>query len=170
MAFLPEIERVWLLSGLPEMPSPLRILSITQGYVRSSIAREAGLGSKFRLRQSIDGNGEVTWTKTRKTGRGMVREEEETPLSHDQFQELWPLTEGRRIRKTRTCVQAQGGPPDIWEVDEFHSVDLVMAEIEIQRISTIVSIPAWLDPFIVAEVTDDRRYRNNALAQDGLPQ
>lgn len=169
MAFLPEIERVWLLSELPEMPQPVLVLSITQGYVRSSVARDAGLGAKFRLRQSIDGNGRATWTQTRKTGRGMVREEEEIFLTHDQFKTLWPLTRGRRIEKTRSCVQAQAGRHGVWEVDEFHGIELVMAEIEIHTPSTHVELPAWLECVAVKEVTDDGRFRNSALARDGPP-
>jgi CYTH domain-containing protein len=168
MAFHPEIERVWLLAGLPVMPEPLAILTITQGYVRSSIAKEAGLGPKFRLRKSVGQDGTASWTQTRKTGQGMVREEEERPLTLDEFEAMWPLTEGRRIKKTRFCIAA-AGDEGVWEVDEFHGLDLAMAEIELQTPSREVSIPHWLNSVIVTEVTEDGRYRNSSLARDGLP-
>jgi adenylate cyclase len=54
-----------------------------------------------------------------------------------------------------------------WEVDLFGGVldGLVMAEIELDDADQAFTRPEWLG----AEITDDPRYYNAALARDGLP-
>ena len=40
----------------------------------------------------------------------MVRTEEEFPIDERRFESLWPLTEGRRLTKTRHLIPLDVGP------------------------------------------------------------
>jgi CYTH domain-containing protein len=87
----------------------------------------------------------------------------EKPVPEELFARLWPLTEGRRIRKRRHHVK----DGDLtWEIDEFRDRNLVVAEVELPSPSTEVTTPDWLRPHIVREVTDDPAYTNYRLATD----
>ena len=51
---------------------------------------------------------------------------------------------------------------------------LVMAEVELPSVECPLSIPSWLEGWIVREVSEDPRYRNSELARriaagDALP-
>lgn len=85
-----EIERKFLLASKPNLGSDVEVIEIEQGYL------------------AIDGEVEVRVRRTDqervltvKGGRGEVREEIEFQLSEQQFHALWPLTDGRRMSKTR---------------------------------------------------------------------
>jgi CYTH domain-containing protein len=89
----------------------------------------------------------------------MELEEETDPAT---FEHLWLLTEGRRVRKRRHVI------PDgdrYWEVDEFLDRDLVLAEMEIPTIDTEITVPDWLRPVLVRDVTGERKYTNRSLAR-----
>ena len=91
----------------------------------------------------------------------MIRLELEEPMPPDLFERLWPLTEGRRIRKRRHRVK----DGDLtWEIDEFRDRDLVIAEVELPSPSAEITTPDWLRPHLVREVTDDPAYSNYRLA------
>jgi adenylate cyclase len=72
--------------------------------------------------------------------------------------------EGLRLEKTRFMLQHEGHE---WSVDVFGGAlwGLVLAEIELSAPDERFATPDWLG----AEVTDDLRYRNAALAEHGLP-
>ena len=59
----------------------------------------------------------------------------------------------------------------IWKIDEFLDRDLSLAEIELDDAAQQPTLPGWLAPHVVREVTDDPRYANLALAElgDGTP-
>ena len=77
------------------------------------------------------------------------------------FDQLWPLTEGRRLRKRRYRVP-DGGLT--WEIDEFLDRDLVLAEVELAGRPVDVEVPAWLRPHVDREVTEEEAYSNLRLA------
>jgi CHAD domain-containing protein/CYTH domain-containing protein len=148
-----EIERKFLLSGRPDLPdAPSQ--EIEQGYLPGGEIRE-------RLRRVRD-RGEVRHLRTIKLGQGIARTEMEEPLEEDVFAALWPLTEGARVAKRRHLVP-EGDL--VWEVDEFLDRGLWMAEVELHRPDEEVSVPPWLAPFVVRDVTDEREYTNLALAR-----
>ena len=72
---------------------------------------------------------------------------------------LLALCVGGLIDKRRHLVQHQG---HLWEVDEFlgDNAGLVVAEIELDSADEAFARPDWIG----AEVTDDARYYNLALA------
>ncbi len=151
-----EIERKFLLSGLPPTIRFARREPIRQGYV----ALDGDTEVRVRL---TPGRAVLTI----KAGRGAIRSEEEVVLDERQGEALWELTEGRRVQKTRRRVRIDDA---VAEVDEYGGAldGLVVAEVEFADEETARSFqpPSWF----VREVTDDRRYSNRSLASDGIPQ
>ena len=91
----------------------------------------------------------------------------ELPLDARVFEGLWPLTESRRLRKTRYLVPLGEGLEAEVDVYEGDLVGLVTAEVEFgfERQSRDFRPPSWLGE----EVTGDRRYSNQSLALEGAP-
>jgi CYTH domain-containing protein len=148
-----EIERKYLLRGLPERVRRAESIEIDQGYLPGETVRE-------RLRRAVGPRGERL-TRTVKLGTGVVRAEFEEELPGVEFARLWPLTAGARLRKRRYRV------PDgtlVWEIDEFLDRTLVLAEIELPTADTEVVIPEWLAPSLVREVTDEPAFSNLRLS------
>jgi CYTH domain-containing protein len=52
-----------------------------------------------------------------------------------------------------------------WEVDEFTDRELVLAEVELPSESTVAEPPAWLQPYVVREVTGEDAFANAKLAR-----
>jgi len=150
-----EIERKYLLSRLPEMPNDAAVAEIDQGYIPGT-----NLLERLRRVRTPHGGGDRC-IRTLKTGAGLVRTEIEEEIPAALFERMWPLTEGRRLRKRRYSI------PDgahTWEVDEFLDRELVLAEIELRGVKDEVPIPDWLGAVLVREVTDEKAYTNASLA------
>jgi CHAD domain-containing protein/CYTH domain-containing protein len=148
-----EVERKFLLTGLPTLPGAESPVEIEQGYLPGERLIE-------RVRRIRSDEGEEL-VRTVKEGSGLTRLEVEEPVSPDVFDQLWPLTEGRRLRKRRYRI------PDgdlTWEIDEFLDRDLVLAEVELAGRPIDVEVPAWLQPHVDREVTEDEAYSNVRLA------
>jgi adenylate cyclase len=148
-----ERERTWLVRCLPgALPVPT---TIRQGYV----ALDGTIAVRVRQR----GDRHVA---TVKGGRGSHRLEIEWDVSAEQFEALWPLTEGRRVEKARHEL-ALGEV--VAELDVFAGAlaGLVLVEVEFPDDAALAGFeaPDWFGP----EVTDDERYSNVALAIDGVP-
>ena len=151
-----EIERKFLVPTPPDDLERHPRERISQGYL--AIAED---GEEVRLRRIGD-----ALRLTVKRGLGEVRSEEEIELDEDQFDALWPLTEDRRVEKTRHRIPL--GDLEI-ELDVYGGAldGLVTAEVEFESVDASAGFdaPKWLG----AEVTDDERYKNERLARDGLP-
>ena len=147
-----EIERKYLLTGLPKFPKPIDSLEIDQGY----------LPGVARLRHQRSSNGAEKFFHTVKQGVGVQRLELEREIDREEFERLWPETLGRRVRKRRHVV-ANGD--DHWEIDEFLDRELVLAELEFDDPEHQVTIPDWLRPVLVRDVTDEPEYTNRSLAR-----
>lgn len=150
-----EIERKFLLDGLPAALAFARRRAILQGYLAIDGDTEV------RVRRTPDGS-----TLTIKHGSGEVRVEEELALGERQADALWELTEGRRLQKSRRVMRVEGF--DV-EVDEYAGAldGLVVAEIEFidEETSQAFEAPAWFG----RELTGDPAYANRNLAMFGLP-
>jgi adenylate cyclase len=149
-----EIERKFLVEHPPEpLPEGERI---EQGYL--AVAPD---GTEVRIRRRAGRS-----TLTVKSGPAHVRVEEELDIDDRRFEALWPLTEGRRVAKTRHLVPVADGLDaelDVFAVPE----GLLVAEVEFPstEASAAFAPPAWLG----REVTGDARYANQSLALHGAP-
>ena len=146
-----EIERKFLVRELPGDLARHPHNEISQGYL---VSLDDGL--QVRLRKA----GERYWL-TFKRGAGNVREEREVELSLDQFDALWPATEGKRLLKTRYEIPFGDR---VVEIDLYHGrhEGLVVAEVEFDDEAAAKSFepPEWLGD----DVTGDPRYSNQLLA------
>jgi adenylate cyclase len=152
-----EIERKYLVAEPPADLDRWPSSAIEQGYV--AIAAD---GTEVRVRRR---RGEAQLTI--KSGGGRARAEEEIAIEADRFERLWPLTEGRRIEKTRYEIEADGGATIELDVYAGALDGLVVAEVEFdsEAAADAFEAPDWFG----AEVTDDARYKNQRLACDGAP-
>ena len=131
--------------------------AIEQGYL--AIAPD---GTEVRVRRR---GGDATLTI--KSGGGRSRAEEELAIEPDRFERLWPLTEGRRIEKTRYEIALDDGPTVELDVYGGALAGLVVAEVEFgsEQDADAFEGPEWLG----REVTDDPRFKNQRLAMEGMP-
>jgi CYTH domain-containing protein len=149
-----EIERKYLLRELPQLPEGAEWTWIEQGWLPGEKLLE-------RLRRVSSEEGERLY-RTVKAGMGVRRMELEEPTTPELFRALWPLTAGRRVRKQRFRVP-EGEV--VWEVDSFPDHGIVLAEIELDSEDAEVTFPAWLEPHVEREVTDEEEYVNINLAR-----
>jgi CYTH domain-containing protein len=113
-----------------------------------------------RLRRAVGPRG-ARCTRTVKIGTGVSRAEFEEEIPAAEFQRLWPLTEGARLKKRRYRVP---DGPLMWDVDEFLDRPLVLAEVELPAEDTPVEPPEWLAPSIAREVTGEAEFSNLRIA------
>lgn len=157
-----EIERTYLLRGLPPLPAGAARHELEQGYLP-----DGGDGElEGRLRRQTGPDGRVRRFHTIKRGTGLVREEVEREIDEAELAREWPRTAGRRLSKVRWKVR-EGD--HVWEVDHFPALSLVLAEVELASADESPPFPAWLAPFVVKDVTEDPAYRNFTLATRGRP-
>ena len=153
-----EIERKFLVRELPAGLDQSRSTWIEQGYI--AIADD---GTEVRVRRR-DGAAVLTV----KSGSGRSRFEEEIAIDPERFARLWPVTEGRRIEKTRHLIPTKTGVTI--ELDVYSGVleGLTVAEVEFgsDDAADAFEPPEWFG----AEITDDARFKNQKLACDGAPE
>jgi len=146
-----EIERKFLVRELPRDLTSYPHNKISQGYLVS-----LDDGTQVRLRKKGE-----NYSLTFKRGTGNVREEREVDLSAEQFDALWPATEGKRLVKTRYEIPLGDR---VVEIDVYHSrhEGLVVAEVEFDDEAEAKAFqpPDWLGE----DVTGDPRYSNQLLA------
>lgn len=152
-----EIERKFLVRERPPGLERSRSTRIEQGYLAI-----AGDGTEVRIRRR-DG----TAVLTVKGGRGRTRSEEEIEIDAERFARLWPLTEGRRVEKTRHLIPAGAGLTIELDVYAGGLTGLIVAEVEFgsEGAADGFEPPEWFG----SEVTDDARFKNQKLACDGAP-
>ena len=149
-----EIERKFVAETFPVEAAGAPAVAIEQGYL--------AVDEEFEVRLRRAGGERLL---TVKGGHGESREEVEVRLYTEQFEALWPLTEGRRLRKTRYRLGLGGGL--VAEVDRYEGglAGLVVVEVEFPSAEASRSFkpPPWLG----REVTGDAAYANQTLAMNG---
>ena len=151
-----EIERKYLIKYIPHDLEKYPKDRIEQGYIIYNDDTEV------RVRKLND-----EYFLTIKVGKGEVRREVELKLFPEQFDQLWDVTEGRRIEKTRYKIDYDS---IIIEVDVYNCnlEGFISAEVEFKSVEESQSFqpPEWFGN----EVTNDERYKNRNLAINGLPE
>lgn len=149
-----EVERKFLVAEPPDLGGTEGD-EIDQGYLA------IGPDGEVRVRRK----GEALLL-TAKLGEGLSRHEAEIELDRSGFDELWPLTEGRRLRKRRHLIPHENVKIEL-DVYTGELEGLVVAEIEFPSEEDAVAFdpPGWLGE----DVTGDRRYLNETLASEGAP-
>jgi adenylate cyclase len=151
-----EIERKFLVAADPDGADVAARTPIRQGYV--AVASD---GSELRVRAIGD-----AFRLTVKSGGLGVRSEHEVEIGAELFDELWALTEGRRLEKERLLIPYDGLTI---ELDVYGGAlrGLRVAEVEFPSVEAAERFrtPPWFG----AEVTGDPAYKNQALASRRAP-
>ncbi|HRN81011.1 MAG TPA: CYTH domain-containing protein [Nitrosomonas europaea] len=145
-----EIERKFLVATFPD--GELHAVPLRQGYLTTPTD-----SIELRLRQQG-----TEYFMTLKSEGGLSRQEYEIQIDVTQFEMLWPATEGRRVEKTRYSGKLPDG--QLFELDVFagHLSPLMLVEVEfLSEDAAQAFIPP---PWFREEVTEDKRYKNKALA------
>jgi CYTH domain-containing protein len=149
-----EVERKFLVSELPDLGG-MDPDEIEQGYL--------AIGSEGEVRVRRKGDRLLL---TAKRGSGLSRQEAEVEIDRERFDELWSLTDGRRLTKRRHVVPYGAHRIEL-DVYGGELEGLIVAEIEFvsEEEAKAFDPPSWLGE----EVTGDHRYLNETLATAGLP-
>jgi CHAD domain-containing protein/CYTH domain-containing protein len=141
--------RRWLLRRMPRLDG-VEPEWIEQGWLPGERLAETV--------RRIRAGGEERWIRTVAAG-GTVLAEEETPARVARA--LWALTRGRRLRKRRYRVEADGAA---WTVDRYGRRGPVVAEATLADADAAPALPAWLAPHVVREVTGEEGLSEERLA------
>ncbi len=146
-----EIERKFLVRELPENLETFPHAEIAQGYL--ALAAD---GVQVRLRTAGEKH-----SLTYKRNIGQIREEREVTLTQEQFDILWPATEGKRLTKTRYNVPLGNVVVEI-DIYSGRHEGLTVAEVEFTDEDSAREFqqPDWLGD----DVSRDPRYSNQLLA------
>ncbi len=147
-----EIERKFLIKTLPDL-SQAKKKYIHQGYITHSDD-----SVEVRLRQKED-----HFFVTVKSGSGLIRREHEISVDQQQFETLWPETQGRRIEKHRWTGQIYA---QTFELDIFMGELKPLMLVEVEFSSTEEADNFQPADWFGREVTLDKRYKNKALAMN----
>ena len=152
-----EIERKFLLRAHPPALADAPAHIIVQGYL--ALTQE---GVEVRVRRKDDRT-----FLTVKHGASLARTEVELPLPSDGWDALWPLTAGRRLRKTRRELPGPDGltlEVDLYE-DTLAGLEVVEVEFPDEAAAGRFQPPDWFG----REITGDPEFRNETLTRGGLP-
>ena len=151
-----EIERKFLVTADAWKTQAHAVIEMAQGYLNDVGAIESGT-QKASMRTRTEGESARLNIKSRELGHS--RQEFEYPLPVADARQLLELCVGGLVHKRRHLVQVG---LHLGEVDEFlgDNAGLVVAEIELDHPDEAFAKPAWAG----AEVTDEQRYYNLALA------
>ena len=152
-----EIERKFLVPTLPDDLERYPSAAIDQGYLASTPE-----GVEVRVRRK----GERCFL-TVKHGRNLSRTEVELPLAPAQFEELWPLTEGKRVRKTRYDLPGPAGLTI--ELDVYVDALTGLQTADVEFLDEEAARAFQPPPFLGEEITGHPEYRNEKLAREGRP-
>jgi len=150
---------------------------IERSFLVPVLPSEDELGPGARLRQgylAFDGQVEVrvrledgTATLTVKAGRGLHRTEVEAKLATSDAEELWLLTEGRRVEKVRHRTSLATG--ETAEVDVYEGPLAGLATVEVEFASEDAAHAFTPPPWFGRDVTTEPGWSNADLAVHGLP-
>lgn len=150
-----EIERKFLIKDTPEEIKNEMMMCysayIEQNYI--SIGE-----NELRIRTKIDGIDKPKHYLTYKSGRGLIRSEQEIEIDMNTCQKIIKHIKQKPIRKDRFVLDYNGYKV---ELDKYYDLDLLIAEVEFQSEEKArnFKIPYWFGE----EVTDINEYKNQNL-------
>ena len=156
-----EIERKWLVSpeNIPYDLSSLSSRHIDQAYISFS--------PSVRIRSIDYGKKYILTIKKPTPHQGIASEEAEIEIDRNTAEFLFSNASGRIISKTRYLHRLPSGLLE--EIDVFSGdlQGLAYLEIEFPNLSSARNYPSpcWVS----ADVTEDLRYKNSSLAENGFP-
>jgi len=158
-----EIERKWLvnLEDIPYDLSKADIFEIEQSYIN--------FDPEIRIRKitcSETGTFYMLAVKSDISGNGLVRSEMEFYITEENYYKLLTKKEYNTIYKTRYQIPVDNvvRAIDIFKGDLSGLVYLEI-EYESEEQAAMQESPGW----VIKEVTNDRRYKNQSLARYGIP-
>lgn len=143
-----EIERKFLIDQFPTKLLFKTCRPVHQGYIRIEKDFEIRISDHLKL--------------TVKKGDGLVREEVETKITEENFNDLWPLTLGRRVEKTRFIYVVD---KHLAELDIYRGGNKGLATVEVE-FPNVEEASSFIPPeWFGAEVTGNSKYKNSNLAK-----
>lgn len=145
-----EIERKFAVMGDTWREQVSRSVEMRQGYLSSTDSR-----ASVRVRLE----GEQARLNIKAAVVGAARAEYEYPMPVEDCRHILETLCIGRVEKIRHFIEFGGLT---WEVDEFlgDNAGLIVAEVELESVEQRFERPAWAG----AELTEDARYYNHALA------
>lgn len=164
-----EIERKFILKNIPdEFKNDAAKVELISFYLTEEL--HSSVAQRIRLEKTDDNIKIIQTTKT-PTGTSGVRQELEAELTVDEFKKHTDFIT-HYIKKTRYVKYIDGYK---WEIDDFHNIKLVMAEVEMLTTDLKnsgkarnelfnIEIPAIIQHNLIYEVTDLDSFSNKLLA------
>ena len=156
-----EIEKKWLVDPerIPYDLSKAKSVHIEQTYINFS--------PEIRVRKLNHGLSYVFCVKYGLTEDGLQRNETETDITAEEYQELVKKKEGNTINKTRYQFMADG---ELVAIDIFEGDLEGLAYMEIEFANMEEALAYETPDWVIKDVTDDVNYKNGHLARFGIPQ
>lgn len=166
-----EVERKLLLKKVPEIFLANAIqLNITNFYL-STKHPSGPTQARIRLQEEA---GVTKIIKTHKTPAGLnyALQESEVELTASEFEKYIPHIT-RYIQKIRYKLNVHD---QVWEIDEFKNINLVVAELELcapnameakklEKTLKEMKVPGLIKQHLIAEVTGDIQFSNLSLSE-----
>lgn len=155
-----EIEKKWLINPktIPFDLSEAVVFQLEQTYINFS--------PEMRVRKINDGEQYTFTLKYDMTSDGIKRNEIDIQITQEEYEELVAKQEGNSIQKMRYQLLVDG---ELVAIDLFEGDLEGLAYMEIEFLNmeeaTAFVTPEW----VIADVTDDVRYKNGHLARYGIP-
>lgn len=134
---------------------------IRQGYFLpqdlEKVCTELGHTPSFKIGETRLRQQGLEFYLTFKGDGTLQRNEEEFPITQGFFQKYWPLTEGRRVEKTRISTPYRNYTA---EIDIYQDRDLIIAEVEVPTLEEAEKLAP-----LGKDITEDKRYKNKNLAK-----
>ncbi|MEK7626209.1 MAG: adenylate cyclase [Patescibacteria group bacterium] len=157
-----EIERKFLITD--ELPEGF-LDHFARAKIRQGYLPVRAVGNEERVRHTKTYRGDDVYTRTRKQGAGIVREETEKVITRKVFDALWEKVEGI-VEKTRYELPYEGS---VIEYDVYGGAleGLKVAEVEFadEDQAQAFEPPNWFGE----EVTGNPDFSNHSLATSGSP-
>ena len=152
-----EIERKFLVKDLPDRLDSYNNDAIRQGYL--VLGKD---GSEARLRDRNN-----SYFIAVKSSGDLSRNEWEVPITREQFDALWPATEGKRIEKTRFYIPISDDNTIELDIYSGKLLGLITAEVEFsdEEKAMAFKVPVWFG----TDITSIKTMKNQYLAENGLP-